>query len=58
MNKQVTQDDIIYFVVTDRFFGRNKQTVDASDTSIHGGTLDGIIENSIISSNLALRPFG
>lgn len=44
MNKQVTQDDIIYFVVTDRFFGRNKRTVDPSDTSIHGGTLDGIIE--------------
>lgn len=44
MNKQVTQDDIIYFVITDRFFGRNKRTVDGSDTSIHGGTLDGIIE--------------
>ena len=42
--KQVTQDDIIYFVMTDRFFGRLKRTVDASDTSIHGGTLDGIIE--------------
>jgi alpha-amylase len=44
MNSQVTQDDIIYFVVTDRFFGRNKRTADPSDTSIHGGTLDGIIE--------------
>ncbi|MFZ2632067.1 MAG: alpha-amylase family glycosyl hydrolase [Desulfosalsimonadaceae bacterium] len=44
MNKQVTQDDIIYFVVTDRFFGKNKRTVDPSDTSIHGGTLDGILE--------------
>jgi alpha-amylase len=44
MNKQVTQDDIIYFVVTDRFFGRNKRTVDPSDQSIHGGTLDGILE--------------
>ena len=44
MNKQVTQDDVIYFVVTDRFFGRNKRTVDPSDTSIHGGTLDGILE--------------
>jgi alpha-amylase len=43
MNQQVTQDDIIYFVVTDRFFGKNKQSVAASDTSIHGGTLDGII---------------
>ena len=44
MNKQVSQDDIIYFVVTDRFFGRNKQNADPSDTSIHGGTLDGIVE--------------
>ena len=44
MNKQVIQDDIIYFAVTDRFFGRNKRTVDASDKSIHGGTIDGIIE--------------
>ncbi len=44
MNKRVTQDDIIYFIVTDRFFGRNKRTVDTSDTSIHGGTLDGILE--------------
>jgi len=44
MNKRITQDDVIYFVVTDRFFGRNKRTVDLSDTSIHGGTLDGILE--------------
>lgn len=44
MNKQITQDDIIYFVMTDRFFGKNKQTVNGSDTSIHGGTLDGIVE--------------
>ena len=44
MNKQVTQDDIIYFVVTDRFFSRNKRNADPSDASIHGGTLDGILE--------------
>ena len=44
MNKRVTQDDIIYFIVTDRFYGKNKRSVDISDTSIHGGTLDGIIE--------------
>jgi alpha-amylase len=31
-------------VVTDRFFGRNKQNADPSDTNIHGGTLDGIVE--------------
>jgi len=52
--KQVTQDDIIYFVMTDRFFGREKRTVEASDTSIHGGTLDGIIEKlDTTSSSLA-----
>jgi glycosidase len=44
MNKQVTQDDVIYFIITDRFFGRNKRMVSPSDNSIHGGTLDGIIE--------------
>jgi len=44
MNKWVTQEEIIYFIVTDRFFGRNKRTVDTSDPSIHGGTLDGILE--------------
>lgn len=43
-NKQITQDDVIYFVVTDRFFGKSKRSADPSDTSIHGGTLDGIIE--------------
>lgn len=44
MNMQITQDDIIYFVMTDRFFGQKKRSVDGSDTSIHGGSLDGIIE--------------
>jgi len=44
MNNYITQDDVIYFVVTDRFFGRNKRSADPSDTSIHGGTLDGILE--------------
>jgi glycosidase len=44
MNPQITQDDIIYFVITDRFFGSNKRTVDVSDTAIHRGTLDGILE--------------
>jgi alpha-amylase len=43
MTKHVTQDDIIYFVVTDRFFGASKRMVEPSDTTIHGGTLDGII---------------
>jgi alpha-amylase len=44
--KQVTQDDVIYFVITDRFFGKRKQhtTGFVSDTKIHGGTLDGIID--------------
>lgn len=44
MNKQITQDDIIYFVITDRFFGRNKRSADPSDNNMHGGTLDGILE--------------
>jgi glycosidase len=44
MNTRITQDDIIYFVVTDRFFGAIKRTVTESDTSIHGGTLDGIVD--------------
>jgi alpha-amylase len=44
MKRQITQDDIIYFIMTDRFFGRDKRSVDGSDTSIHGGTLDGIVE--------------
>jgi len=44
MKRQITQDDVIYFVVTDRFFGRNKTSADPSDNKIHGGTLDGIID--------------
>lgn len=44
MINSVNQDDVIYFVITDRFFGQNKQSVDPADTSIHGGTLDGIID--------------
>ncbi|NLZ06539.1 MAG: hypothetical protein GXY19_15350 [Phycisphaerae bacterium] len=44
MDAQITQDDVIYFIVTDRFFGANKKSVEPSDTSIHGGTLDGIVE--------------
>ncbi len=44
MINEVTQDDIIYFVMTDRFFGKEKRTVEVSDTCIHGGTLDGTIE--------------
>ena len=44
MNNRISQDDVIYFVITDRFFGRNKFNADPSDTKIHGGTLDGILE--------------
>lgn len=44
MNRQLTQDDIIYFVITDRFFSGHKRNADPSDNGIHGGTLDGIIE--------------
>lgn len=44
MNKRISQDDIIYFVITDRFFGKNKHNADPSDKKIHGGTLDGVVE--------------
>lgn len=44
INPQISQDDVIYFVVTDRFSGRNKISANPSDSTIHGGTLDGIIE--------------
>lgn len=44
MERRITQDDVIYFIVTDRFFGKNKQTPPEPDTLIHGGTLDGIID--------------
>ncbi|MEM6823452.1 MAG: alpha-amylase family glycosyl hydrolase, partial [Verrucomicrobiota bacterium] len=43
MKAAITQDDIIYFIVTDRFFGVNKTSSGTSDTQIHGGTLDGIL---------------
>jgi len=44
MDAQTTQDDVIHLIVTDRFFGATKKSVDPSDTSIHGGTLDGMID--------------
>ena len=44
MNRVISQDDVIYFVMTDRFFGRDKHSVETADTAIHGGTLDGIVE--------------
>ncbi len=43
MMNPVNQDDIIYFVVTDRFFGDSKRYADPADALIHGGTLDGIL---------------
>ena len=39
----ITQDDVIYFIVTDRFFGKNKSNSKKSDNKIHNGTLDGIL---------------
>jgi glycosidase len=44
MIKHITQDDIIYFIITDRFYGRNKTSAAVADNKIHGGTLDGIID--------------
>jgi len=58
MNKQVTKDDIIYFVGTDRFFGKNKRTAGPSDTSIHGGTLGGILEKLDYLLELGVGQFG
>jgi glycosidase len=43
MESGITQDDVIYFVVTDRFFGAGKRSADPADNLIHGGTLDGIL---------------
>lgn len=43
MNPRITQEDVIYFIVTDRFFGRDKRTVTPADQTRHGGTLDGIL---------------
>jgi glycosidase len=44
MDEHITQEDVIYFVVTDRFYGKNKRAVSPADSTIHGGTLDGILE--------------
>ncbi|MGH8187952.1 MAG: alpha-amylase family glycosyl hydrolase [Steroidobacteraceae bacterium] len=44
MDSAITQDDVIYFVITDRFFGTNKRSADPADNLIHGGTLDGILQ--------------
>ena len=44
IHNPITQDDVIYFIVTDRFFGANKKAASVADTSIHGGTLDGILQ--------------
>jgi len=44
MDSSITQDDVIYFVVTDRFFGTHKHSADPADNLIHGGTLDGILQ--------------
>lgn len=54
VNKRISQDDVIYFVVTDRFFGKNKRSIAGSDTSIHGGTLDGILEKLDYLLNLGV----
>lgn len=44
MSNPIAQDDVIYFLLTDRFFGANKRSVSIADTSIHGGTLDGVLQ--------------
>lgn len=54
MNNRISQDDVIYFIITDRFFGRNKTGADPSDKLIHGGTLDGILEKIDYLSELGI----
>ena len=54
MNNRISQDDIIYFIITDRFFGTNKINADPSDKLIHGGTLDGIVEKLDYLSKLGI----
>lgn len=54
MTRQISQDDIIYFVITDRFFGINKSDADPADKLIHGGTLDGIVEKLGYLSDLGI----
>ncbi|HEX2396363.1 MAG TPA: alpha-amylase family glycosyl hydrolase, partial [Bacteroidales bacterium] len=54
MNNRISQDDVIYFVITDRFFGRNKTNADPADQKIHGGTLDGIVEKLDYLSELGI----
>jgi len=54
MNPRISQDDIIYFIITDRFFGSNKKNADPSDKLIHGGTLDGIVEKIGYLSDLGI----
>ncbi|OQP39970.1 hypothetical protein A4H97_17285 [Niastella yeongjuensis] len=44
MTKNITQDDVIYFVITDRFFSQHKTFPAVADSKIHGGTLDGLID--------------
>jgi hypothetical protein len=40
MDAQITQDDVIYFIVT-TVFGANKTSVDPSDTTIMGARSTG-----------------
>lgn len=54
MQKQLTQDDVVYFIVTDRFYGRGKRTPARSDNAIHGGTLDGILDKLSYLSELGV----
>jgi hypothetical protein len=40
MDSAITQDDVIYFVVTDRFFGANKRSADPADKLIHAARVE------------------
>jgi hypothetical protein len=53
MNKQVAQDDIIYFVMTDRFFGSTSVPSKDRTRASTGVRSMGSSRNSTISSNSA-----
>lgn len=54
MTRQLSQDDIIYFVITDRFYGIRKRDANTADKRIHGGTLDGIVDKLGYLSDLGI----
>lgn len=58
IKKSINQNDIIYFVLTDRFFNGNPQNDNPSDVNnpkkFHGGDLDGLILKIPYLKNLGI----